>query len=287
VAEQAWPQPQASLRSEGWALVRPQVRALLEKLRRSGTPLGEYVNGRFYRGVTTGLNAAFVIDQATRDRLVAEDPRTAEIIKPWLRGRDVKRWRVEWRGLYVIFARRGISIDRYPAVREYLAQFRERLTPGVPGGRKPGNYQWYEIQDITAYYQEFERTKIIWAKYGIVPAFAFDALGHFCGNTVFILPIDRPMLVGILNSKVVQWFVTHTFNLVRGGYIEWIPTNVAKLPIPTISPAQGAAIESLVRKLLNTRGQGPQVAAWEQELNALVYGVYGLTEAEIGIVEGR
>jgi len=94
VKAEAWPQPQVSLRPEGWALVRPGVRALMEKLRRSGTPLGEYVGERFYYGIKTGLNEAFVIDQATRDRLVAADPRSAEIIKPWLRGRDLKRWRV-------------------------------------------------------------------------------------------------------------------------------------------------------------------------------------------------
>jgi hypothetical protein len=127
VREQAWPQPQASLRAEGWTLARPGVQALMDKLRRSGTPLGEYVGGRFYRGIVTGLNEAFVIDQATRDRLVARDPRSAEIIKPWLRGRDVKRWRVEWAGLHVIFAHHGVNIDRYPAVRTHLKAFREQL----------------------------------------------------------------------------------------------------------------------------------------------------------------
>jgi len=78
----------------------------------------------------------------------------------------------------------------------------------------------------------------------------------------------------------------YTFNLVRGGYIEWIPTNVAKLPLPDIIPAQRAAIESLVRKLLDAEGQGPQVAEWERELNALVYELYGLDEREIKVIEG-
>jgi hypothetical protein len=93
VQRQGWSQPQFSLRRDGWALERPGVLALMDKLRRSGTPLGEYVGGKFYRGIVTGLNKAFVIDQATRDRLVTEDPRSAEVIKPWLRGRDLKRWR--------------------------------------------------------------------------------------------------------------------------------------------------------------------------------------------------
>ena len=85
------------------------------------------MDGRFYMGVKTGFNRAFVIDKATRQRLIEENPRSAELIKPWLRGRDVKRWRVDWQGLYVIFTYHGVNIERYPALRAYLEPFRERL----------------------------------------------------------------------------------------------------------------------------------------------------------------
>jgi hypothetical protein len=285
VRQRAWQQPQVSLRSDGWTLVQPNTLGLVEKLRHSGTSLGERMDGRFYRGVTTGLNDAFVIDGSMRDQLIIEDPLSAEIIKPWLRGRDVDRWRIKWAKLYVVFTRRGIDIARYPAVRRHLARFKTRLMPGASHGRKPGDYKWYEIQDITAYYEEFEIPKIIWAKYGIAPAFAYDTQNYYCGNTVFILPTDRLELVGILNSKVVQWFATHTFNIVRGGYIEWIPTNVAKLPIPDVPSAQRAAIKSLARRLLETGRRGPRVSEWEAELNRLVYDIYGLTDAEIALIE--
>jgi hypothetical protein len=287
VSKEGWSQPQRSLDRERWLLARPEVFQLLSKLRRRNTSLNEYTEGRFYRGVTTGLNDAFVIDRATRDRLVTDDPQSTAIIRPWLRGRDVKRWHAEWDELYVIFTRRGTDIGQYPALRSYLDQFKDRLRPGTPDGRKPGNYAWFEIQDSTAYYAEFETPKVIWAKYGIAPAFAYDTLNHLCGNTVFILPTDELALVGILNSRVVQWFATNTFNIVRGGYIEWIPANVARLPIPEIDQSQRSALEELVRKLLDAQGQGPQVAEWEGELNALVYKLYGLTEEEIAIVEGR
>jgi len=201
VQREGWPQPQQSLRRDGWALERSEVLALLEKLRRSGTPLGEYVGGWFYRGVTTGLNKAFVVDQTTRDRLVAEGPRNAEIIKPWIRGRDIDRWRVDWAGLYLLWMYRGIAIEEYPAVLEYLSGFREKLAKRWEPSH--GQCEWYELRPCD-YYAEFERPKMIWAKYGIEPAFAYDTLNDFCGNTVFILPTDHLMLVGILNSKVVQ-----------------------------------------------------------------------------------
>jgi adenine-specific DNA-methyltransferase len=286
VQREGWPQPQRSLRRDGWVLERPEVLALVEKLHRSGVPLGKYVDGRFYRGVTTGLNKAFVIDQATRDQLISEDRRSAEIIKPWIRGRDIDRWRVDWPGLYLIFARRGIGIDRYPAVRHYLTQFKKRLMPSVPGGRKPGNYEWYEIQDTTDYYAEFEKPKIVYPDIAVEPEFAYDTTGAYGGNTMYILPTDELYLLGVLNSSVVEFFYNQISSTIRGDYLRFIATYMEQVPIPDAAPAQRAAIESLVRKLLDAEGQGPQVAEWEQELNALMYELYELTEEEVDVVEG-
>ncbi|MEW5949544.1 MAG: Eco57I restriction-modification methylase domain-containing protein, partial [Thermodesulfobacteriota bacterium] len=167
--------PIAALKAEGWALERPEVLALMEKLRKAGKPLGEYVQGRFYRGVLTGLNEAFVIDEATRNRLIAEDPKSADLIKHWLRGRDVRKWKAEWAGLYVIFTRRGTDIEQYPAIKRHLEQFRKDLEPKksdkAKHGRKPGTYKWFEIQDNIAYYKEFEKPKIIWRHFTTVPEF--------------------------------------------------------------------------------------------------------------------
>ncbi len=87
--------PISSLREEGWNLERPAVLALMEKLRKTRKPLVEYVQGKFYYGIKTGLNEAFVIDAPTRAKLIAEDPESEELIKPWLRGRDIKKWKAE------------------------------------------------------------------------------------------------------------------------------------------------------------------------------------------------
>jgi adenine-specific DNA-methyltransferase len=94
--------PQNELKPGGWQLEPPTKRRLLERLRKAGQPLGDYCKGRFYRGVLTGLNEAFVISREQRDALVAQDPQSAEIIKPYLRGRDVKRWNVEFEEQYLI-----------------------------------------------------------------------------------------------------------------------------------------------------------------------------------------
>ena len=129
--------PQVMLKKDGWVLEDPALIRLFERLMNQGTPLGKFVKGRMYRGVVTGLNEAFVIDQAKREELIAEDPRSSELIKPWLRGRDIKRWQSEWAGLYVIFANRGVDIRQYPAVEEHLRWWRNDLEPKKTSGQ-PG-----------------------------------------------------------------------------------------------------------------------------------------------------
>ncbi|NAT11351.1 restriction endonuclease subunit R, partial [ANME-1 cluster archaeon AG-394-G06] len=113
----------------GWSIVDEQSAALLKKLRQVGIPLGEYVQGNIYRGIVTGLNYAFVIDAETRKRLIAENPKSAELIKPFLAGRDIKRYQPPQSDKYLIFTRRGVNIREYPAIESYLKQFKEKLMP--------------------------------------------------------------------------------------------------------------------------------------------------------------
>ena len=172
----------------------------------------------------------------------------------------------------------------------------------MPGkGRKPGTYKWFEIQDVTAYWKEFERPKITWPNLCVEPRFTYDSQEHYVSAPANILPIvsDKLSLVGILNSSVVSWFMKRIAAERVGGFIEYKPIYVTQIPIPETTPAQRAAIKSLVRKLLDAHsGQTSevsetsevsiaQIAQWERELNALVYELYGLTEEEIAIVEGR
>jgi hypothetical protein len=300
VQREGWPQPQRSLRRDGWALERSEALALMEKLRCSGKPLGEYVGGRFYYGIKTGLNEAFVVDQATRDRLVAKDSRSAEIIKPWLGGRDIERWRVEWDNKYLIVIQNSRDRDAhspwanakseskaktifsktYPAVYKHLRQYEARLKKRSDQGKF-----WWELRPCE-YYAEFSKPKIIYPDIAKEPEFAYDTTGAYGGNTTYILPTNELYLLGVLNSSVVEFFYNQISSTIRGDYLRFIATYMEQVPIPDAAPAQRAAIEALVRKLLDAEGQGPQVAEWERELNALVVEVYGLSEEEMAIVKG-
>ena len=287
VQAEAWEQPRASLRADGWTLVRPTILELMKKLRKAGKPLAKYINGAIYYGIKTGYNQAFQITQEQRNALVSQDPRSAEIIRPWIRGRNVKRWYVEWPGEYLIFTRRGIDIDKYPSVREYLSRFKDRLMPGSQGGRKPGSYKWYEIQDTVAYYEDFDHPKIIYQEIATNQLFAFAKEPLLLNNKCFFIPVDDFYLLALLNSTVVWFFLGNVVSKLQNGAYAMQTPYVEQIPIPEPTPDQRAAIEGLVRHLLDARGQGPQVAAWEAELNALVYQVYGLTDEEIEVVEGE
>jgi len=260
---------------------------LLGKLRNIGQPLGEYVKGRFYRGILTGFNQAFVVDRPTRDRLINEHPSSAEVLKPFLRGRDVKRWCVQYQDLWLIFTRRGIDIKKYPAIENYLSQYKKELTPGT--GRKPGTYQWYEIQDNIAYWKEFEQPKIIYPDIAITCQFTFDNEQLFPDCTLFLIPSERQYLIGLLNSKVVQFFINQICPAIRGNFRRFKSIYVSQIPIPTATKTQQKLLEQLVEQILTLKQADPQVdtTPLEAEINRVVYQLYNLTAEEIQIIKSQ
>lgn len=274
---------QHELKPAGWRLETPVGLRLLERLRKSGAPLGEYCNGRFYRGILTGYNEAFVVDRATCDRLVTEHPSSVDLLKPFLRGRDVKRWRCEPQDLWLIFTRRGIDINAFPAVHAYLKQYQARLTPGIHGGRKPGSYKWYEIQDNIAYWQEFETPKIIVPAIQNSVQFAPDT-NHYFGNnklTIFVPPSIH-FALACCNSNVAQWVATQTFASKQGGFYDFEPRYSSTLPIPAATNEQKQLCEALSSALIflhrpesqSLPNRGLMVAYFEQWLNGLVYELF-------------
>jgi hypothetical protein len=282
-------------------------------IRSKGVPLGEYMKGKIYYGIKTGLNEAFVIDEATRARLIAEDARNADLIKPFLAGRDIKRYKQPKSDKYLIFTRHGVNIDDYPAIKEYLSQFKDRLTPRPKDwqgnewkGRKPGAYQWYEIQDTIDYYEEFEKPKIVYAEIASRGQFTLEKDNYYYDTTAYIISCNDNLmyLIGLLNSRLWTFLFSKTSSEIRGGFFRWKHQYMAPLPIRTIDfsdPADVARHDrmvSLVEQMLSLHKQLPQagtphektalerrIEATDGQIDALVYELYGLTEEEIGIVE--
>lgn len=180
VREDRYSVNQNALDDEGWSLADERTQALINKLCENGLALDDYVGTEVHYGIKTGLNEAFVIDGQTRETLIAENPKSLELIRPFLAGREIKRYQLPVAEMYLIFTRHGVNIDEYPAIKQYLVQFKDRLMPrpkdwkgGEWAGRKPGAYQWYEIQDTVDYYLEFEKPKIMYLVFQVKPAFTF------------------------------------------------------------------------------------------------------------------
>ncbi|MDY0137780.1 MAG: N-6 DNA methylase [Thiomicrospira sp.] len=250
----------AQLRGESWQLEDSRLHQLRFKLTHDASgkpyPTLKQVYGSPLYGIKTGLNEAFVIDRATRERIIAQDPHSAALIKPFLEGKDLKKWHAQPRELYLIFTRRGTDIEAYPGIKAYLEQFKERLMPKPKDwpsnktwpGRKAGPYQWYEIQDTVGYFEEFEKPKLCWGNLQNRASFALDEKGYFVNAPSPILVTEDYLFVaGILNAMVTWFSLVNNAIARNGGYIECKPIYINEVIIPPASDTQKTQISQLAQ----------------------------------------
>jgi hypothetical protein len=254
--------------------------------------LAEYIDGEAFRGVVTGLTEAFILDDKEKYRIVMKDPKSWELLKPVLRGRTLKKWYAEQDNLWLIgtFPTLNINIDDYPAIRDYLLKFgKNRLEQsGEEGSRKKTSGEWFETQDSIAYWQEFEKPKIMYQKFQVKPCFIYDDQGLYCNDSMWIISKSDKVLLAILNSKMGWWLISKYCTAIQNGY-QLIWKYFGQIPIPNITKEQGKPIISLVDQILTTKKSNPNAdtTILEQQIDQLVYELYGLTEEEIKIVEGK
>uniref|UniRef100_UPI0025BED3C1 Eco57I restriction-modification methylase domain-containing protein n=1 Tax=Desulfonatronospira sp. TaxID=1962951 RepID=UPI0025BED3C1 len=256
---------------------------LREKIEGLGKPLKEWeVN--IIRGVLTGYNKAFIVDQATRDRLVAEGPKSAEILRPVLRGRDIERYTYNWAGLWLIAS--GYDLDlpgQYPAVFAHLKQFeasaRKRHDQGL---------HWWNLR-ACAYYSEFEQEKVVWIELADKGRFAYVEPGVYTEATTFLMTLSRPKyFVGCLNSRLINWYFSSICASSGMGTNRWKKIYVELLPVPPITPKNTETvgkIETLVDRIIDLKNDSQDTSRLENHIDQLVYRLYDLTPEEIGVVE--
>ena len=302
---------QSKFEEEGWSLSDPKTLDILNKIHIRSLKLEEYINEKMYRGIVTGLNRVFIIDKKIRDQLITDDKNNREIIKPLLIGKDLNRYSYSFENRYIIFTRRGIDIDQYPIIKDYLDQYKEKLMPRPNNwdgprwkGRKPGPYKWYEIQDTVAYYKEFEKPKITWGNLSVKPKFCIDYDAYYINAPSVIISKDDLYLLGILNSNLCYFYISKIAASRRGGFFEYKPIYVSKIPIHIIDQDNPDEIEkhhhiiNLVKHMLGLQKRSPQtpyeqerlqreIDATDAQIDRMVYELYGLTEEEIKIVEGE
>ncbi|MBL7992401.1 MAG: N-6 DNA methylase [Candidatus Kapabacteria bacterium] len=181
--------PDIAFRKEGWTLTNNTKSALLEKLKSAGATLGKYVQGKIYRGVLTGFNEAFVINRATRDNLIAEDPNSIDIIKPIIVGDNARRYFLDFKDQYIILTRIGVEIERYPAIFKHLSQYQEQLEKRYDKGKN-----WWELRACD-YYADFEQPKIIYPVICKEPRFHLDTSGSYFNDKAFMITRNSPYLL--------------------------------------------------------------------------------------------
>ena len=307
-----------ALKGDNWSLSSSEELAIFEKIRSLGTPLGEYIDDKIYRGILTGLNEAFVIDRETKDRLIAEDPNSAELIKRFSIGNYIRKYRIEGKERFVIVIPKGWTYTQigpktqneawlwlrkhYPSLAAHLEPFEEKCVKRYDKGDF-----WWELRACD-YYDAFEKPKIIYPDIAKESRATFDTKGIVVGNTAYIIPVNDLYLLGLLNSRLVFAYFKRIASVLgdadKGGRLRWFTQDVVKIPIRTINfddPADKARHDrmvGLVEQMLElnkklaasntpqtTAVLKRQIDAMDQQIDHLVYELYDLTPEEIAIIE--
>lgn len=245
----------SQLKNESWQFEDARLSKLRDKLT-NGFPTLKDVYGSPYRGVLTGLNEAFVIDGETKKRLIKQDAKSAELLKPFLEGKDLKKWHAQPRDLWLIFTRRGTDIEKYPAIKAHLEKYRSQLEPKPAdfpenekwNGRKEGKYKWFEIQDSISYFDEFEKAKIVYNRFMAEPNFFLDSKNFYFNNALNLIPKTTYYELGILISSVSWYLLTANASTMSGGFYQIHGHVLEKLPIPPATDEQKTKISDLAKR---------------------------------------
>lgn len=235
-----------------WFIDDPRDRALIDHLEHQWPRLGDRI-GRGARGIVTGCNRAFVIDRATRARLIAEDPASARVIAKFAKGRDIEPWTIRDRERYLLLLGRGVALDEFPAIARHLLPLRRDLAPrprdhvGPWPGRKPGDYRWYELQDPIGELAASRAPRMIYQDIQTRPAAALDATGQWvCDTTLWMLPTADPVVLAIFNSRWFAWYAARRFPPALNGAVRPKLEYVQRMPLPIAAAPLAARIGELV-----------------------------------------
>jgi len=299
------------LEDKGWSLSNEKTQELLSLLKTKGISLEKYVNGKVFYGIKTGLNEAFVISAEEKNNLIQEDESSKELIKPFLIGREVKRYLVPESSSFLILIPRGWTREKsngardawgwflknYPAIASHLQKHAEKAEQRYDKGE-----YWWELRACD-YYDEFEKTKIVYPNICKQPEFTFELNKTYTNQKCFIIPSDDKYLLGILNSSLCFFMFRKILPKLRGDFYEPSYIYFKDFPIHTINfsdsaeKAQHDKLVSLVERMLSLHKQSPrtpqeqemvkrEIESTDRAIDKLVYALYGLSEEEIRIVEG-
>jgi len=238
-----------NLSDDAWQLVSKDVQNVLNKAMKNSISLGQYTEGQINRGILTGLNDAFIINEETRNKLIEEEQKSIDVIKPFYVGQDIQRYGNPDIEKWLLYIPWDFEIDKYTAIKKHLEQFKDKLAkrPEV----KQNRYPWYALSRYgSKYILDFEESKIIYLVFQVKPAFIIDVNNTYSNNATFIYPKEDYFLLGILNSKLGWFLISNSCTEIQGGY-QLIYDYFKNIPIPLeVESDKKEKLELLVKKIV-------------------------------------
>ena len=266
------------LSSDIWAIANTKEQNIKEKIEKMGTPLKEW-NIKINYGIKTGFNEAFIIDETKKDELIKKDPKSAEIIKPLLRGKDIRKYKINFAKLYLINSHNNppVDIEKYPAIKEHLDSHYQQLEKRRDKGKTPYNLR------SCAYLDSFEKDKIIYPEIASNPnSFEYDVNEYFLDKTAFFIEgKSLKYIISILNSKALLYYMKQSIRQVGQGY-QLSKIFVENFPIHKIDEEKQKPFIELVDKILALKKDTKEL---EDKIDEMVYNLYDLNEDEIETIK--
>ena len=285
VQREGFDYPQNVFTDKPWSLLKPKLFLIQKKIESNNKTL-EQLGTKIRLGLATGHNEAFVIDETKKKELCGLQASNAEIIRPILRGRDISRFSYKLPGLYILLAKNGVDIRKdYPLVYSHLESFGESFKKRGAQGQ-----HWTNLR-ACSFFDDFKKEKIIWIELADVGRFALCKEEVYLLNSAyFLLPpkgVNSLFLLGILNSRVIRFYLGLIAETSGMGTSRWINNFVKEFPIPDVMMDKQMPIITLIDQILAAKQKDPQADALslEKQIDVMVYKLYGLTYEEVKIIE--
>lgn len=288
------------LRQEPWSLKLGHDGSVVDKMRSTGQPLNEYVDGKLYLGLRTGLNEAFVINAETKKRLIDEDKKSEDLIRPWIRGRDITRWKYVFNELYVITIPHGFhqQLDNYPAIRRHLEKFELKLKArgqciSSRSGSGTGQHHWLELDNNPSadFLNLFATPSVVYADIGKHFKAFFNTEGIYFGNTAYFIPESGPWLAAILLSRPMDFYYRHSMQPLGDpwttGRMRFFSRSMNLVPIPPINSADRIKLTKLAERAAEAAriGKVEEINRAEREIDKTVCRLFDFNVDEIAQID--
>jgi len=298
LVDKTYQMSQSRLNKESWIFKPENILKIKDKIKSKGIILKNLKYIHIYRGITTGCNPAFIINKEIKNQLIQNDNNNSNIIKPVLRGKDIKKWNIKYNDLYLIATKNGINVEKdYPFIFKYLTEFEDKLKK-----RQDKGNHWSNLRNC-AYYEKFDEKKLLYTRMSKNFFTVYDDEHYYLVDSAFMISVNKEegyikSLSALLSSNLIDFYMKLLADVLRGKTLAVKKIYVEQLPIVDIDENNQNTLSELVDEILDLsknleRTNIPterkliqqQINITDKKINELVYKLYDITDEEIQIIE--